>query len=158
MTAYYFLTDTWDWWKHGFTENAAFPFGMDSNVYAGLDGLTHVVAAAIAGVTGSPFIGLNLLLLGSFPVVALLAFAAIRLVGLSGPLSVVLASAFTFIPFHFGRGIGHIHLGMMFGLVTGVILALLIGSGRLASWFDSPTRRQFWGRLALIFGLVITTS
>ena len=158
MTAYYFLTDTWDWWRHGFTADVAFPFGMDSNVYAGLDGLTHVVAAFISWVAGNAFVGLNLLLLLSFPIVALLAYAAVRLVGLTGPLAAVLATSFTFIPFHFGRGIGHVHLGMMFGLVTGVLVALLIGSGRLTDWFQGFSGKRSWGRLLLVVGLVLVTS
>jgi len=158
MTAYYFLTETWDWWRHGFTTLVAFPYGMDSNVYAGLDGLTHVVASILSQIFGSVFIGLNLLLLLSFPVVAVLAYASIRLTGLTGPLAVALASSFTFIPFHFGRGIGHVHLGMMFGLASGVLLALLVGSGRLGFWFTGTTssRRIPYGIILAL--LVIITS
>ena len=158
MTAYYFLADSWEWWRHGFSSAVAFPFGMDSNVNSHLDGLTYAAAAPIAFAAGNPFVGLNLLLLLSFPSVAFLAYSAIRLMGLTGPLAVALAASFTFIPFHFGRGIGHVHLGMMFGLLTGILLALLIGSGRLQRWFQSFGLRQSWRPLLVVTGLVLITS
>jgi phosphoglycerol transferase len=155
MTFYYFYSSVWEGWKHGFAESVAFPFGMDPNSFAGLDALPHVYAQAVNAAGGNPFIGLNSLLLLSFPIVAVGAWSALRLVGLRGPLAVALASAYTFIPFHFGRGIGHLHLGLLIGVTAGINLALIVGSGRLMFWCQSYTgwrrTRYILGVIALIF-------
>lgn len=52
-------------------------------------------------ISGNPYLGINLLLVLSFPLVGALAYISIRLIGLRGPLAVALALTFTFIPFHF---------------------------------------------------------
>lgn len=158
MTAHYFIASTWEWWKHGFTYTFAFPFGLDTNLSVGLDGLSHFMVHLLNLATGSPFAGLNLMLLLSFPFVAALAYAAMRLVGLHGPLAVALGVSYTFIPFHFGRGIGHILLGLLIGVATGTLLAVLIGSGRLAYWMRSPSTRARLGYGILTALLVVTTA
>lgn len=157
MTAYYFVESTWEWWRHGFTTDVAFPEGMDSNIYAGLDGLTHVLAHALSLVSGNAFVGLNLVLLLSFPGVALLAYAGMRLVGLGNPIAVALGSAFTFIPFHFGRGLSHVHLGFLIGATTGVVLALIVGSGRLTWWMEHGGRTR-WAYVGVTSLLVVATA
>lgn len=174
MTYFYFMGWTWEFTSHAQTNTVNYPFGIDPNAFAGLDGLIYLVASFFTWLTGNPYLGLNLILLASFPLVATMAYAAIRLVGLIGPLAVVLANAFTFIPFHFGRGIGHLPLGLMLGLTSGMILALLIGSGRISSWFlPSPGRSRLpftlvsalliivtaWtGLYFAFFGLVLVTA
>lgn len=158
MTYFYFMAWTWDVVSHAPTSAVGYPFGLNPNAFAGLDGLLNLVAKALSALFGNPYIGLNLLLLLSFPLVAVLAYMAIRLVGLTGPLAVALANAFTFIPFHFGRGIGHLPLGLMIGLTTGVLLALMIGSGRLLAWSSSTNSPRKIRCLLGVALLVITTA
>lgn len=158
MTYFYFMSWTWELFRHASTNSVSFPFGIDPNAFSGLDGLIYFLSKPISVLLGNPYVGLNLLLLASFPVVALLAFAAIRLVGLSGPLAAILANAFSFIPFHFGRGIGHLPLGMMLGLTTGVLLALLVGAGRLQGWFTTSSIRSKILPGLLTLGLIVVTA
>jgi len=64
-----------------------------------LDITQNIFASVVSGLSGNPYLGINLLLVLSFPLVALLAYFSIRLTGLRGPLAIALATAFTFIPF-----------------------------------------------------------
>ncbi|MBT5183182.1 MAG: hypothetical protein HOL91_06775, partial [Actinobacteria bacterium] len=116
-----------NWGLFGFTTGNRFgyPLGMNQNLFPSIDITQNSFAALIGWITGNPFIGINLLLFLSFPLVAVLAYCSIRLTGLRGPLAVALAVAFTMIPFHFARGLGHISLATMYGAVTAVILAQL---------------------------------
>lgn len=158
MTQIYLQNSLWEGWKYGFTTQYGFPYGMEANAFAGLDILPNVFAHTVNSLTGNAFIGMNLLLFLSFPITAMLTYVAIRLVGLSGPLAIALAVTFTFIPFHFGRGLGHAYLALLISLVTGVILALLVGSGRIHEWADEPSRRLRIGRLLVLGALLIVTA
>jgi hypothetical protein len=157
MTQYYFAADLWQGLSSAATEDFGFPNGMDPTVYSGLDVIQYDFARIVNLLSGSPFVGLNLLLVISFPLVAVLAYAAIRLVGLRGPLAVALGTAFTFIPFHFGRGIGHVDLATLFGAVAGLILVLLIGSGRI-QWWAAQSRGWVQIRYVALVGLLVVTS
>ena len=158
MTYYYFMGSVWQFILHAPTQSVAFPFGMDPNAFSAVDGLIFLMAGAISAVFGNPFVGLNTLLLLSFPIVAVMAYCAIRLTGLSGPIAIALANAFTFIPYHFGRGIGHLTLGLMLGLASGVLLALLIGSGRMSEWFHLPSTSFRIQAAVVISVLVMITA
>jgi len=158
MTYFYFMSSTWRLVAHAPTPLVAAPFGMDPNAFAGLDGLIYASAHLISSLAGNPFLGLNFLLLASFPLVALLAYCCVYLTGLKGPLAVALATAFTFIPFHFGRGIGHLPLALMLGLTTGVLLALLVGSNRLNWWLANSTGWDRTLKMVAVGLLIITTA
>ena len=69
--------------------------------------------------------------LDSFPLVAVLAYLCIRMTGLKGPLAIALAVAFTFIPFHWGRSLGHTYLATLYSAVIGLALVLMVISGPL---------------------------
>ena len=127
-----------------FTNSTTFgyPLGMNSNLFPSIDITQNTFAQLVNTISGNPYLGINLLLVLSFPLVGALAYISIRLTGLRGPLAVALAISFTFIPFHFARGIGHIYLGVLYSAVTAVILAQLIGSGRVNRWLKRDASRS----------------
>ncbi|MDO8733483.1 MAG: hypothetical protein Q7L55_13075 [Actinomycetota bacterium] len=155
MTATYINGETWNWWHYAVENHYGFPYGMNLNYFPGLDITQNTFAQIVTLITGQPFIGINLLLILSFPIVAVMAYAAIRLMGLRGPLAIALAVAFTFIPWHWGRALGHLYLATLYGAVVGVILALLVGSGRLQLWLSCEDKRRRRWYFALTAFLVV---
>ena len=158
MTATYINAETWGWWHYTVANHYGFPYGMNLNYFPGLDITENTFARLVTIITGQPFIGINLLLIISFPLVAVMAYAAIRLMGLRGPLAIALGVAFTFIPWHWGRALGHLYLATLYGAVAGMILALLVGSGRLQQWCACEDRRRRRWYFALIALLVIVAA
>jgi phosphoglycerol transferase len=135
------------------TTRVGFPGGMNLNLFPGVDITQNSFAAAVTLLSGSPFLGINLLLILSFPLTAALASLALRLVGLRGLWAIALAVSYSMIPYHFGRALGHAYLSTMYAAVTGVILAILIGTGR---W--SAVRRGSFGVWAGLGALVLVTA
>ncbi len=155
--------NTENWGLFGFTtgNHFGYPLGMNLNLFPSIDITQNSFAALVGWITGNPFMGINLLLFLSFPLVAVLAYCSIRLTGLRGPLAVALAVAFTMIPFHFARGLGHTSLATMYGAVTAVILAQLIGSGRIKEMLSPNKEGATKARItnyAILAALVITTA
>jgi hypothetical protein len=119
-----------------------YPLGMNSNLFPSIDITQNTFAQMVNTISGNPYLGINLLLVLSFPLVGALAYISIRLTNLRGPLAIALATSFTLIPFHFSRGIGHTYLGVLYSAVTAVILAQLIGSGRVNQWLTRDASRS----------------
>ena len=158
MTATYVNAEAWNWWSYGVTTHFGFPYGMNLNYFPGLDITQNTFSHLISVLTGQPYIGINVLLIVSFPLVAVMAYAAIRLMGLKSYLAIALAVSFTFIPWHWGRALGHLYLATLYGAVAGVILALLVGSGRLQGWLKTEDKKQRRKYIALIVVLVLTAT
>ncbi|MDP2014994.1 MAG: hypothetical protein Q8L05_12275 [Actinomycetota bacterium] len=158
MTATYINAETWNWWHYAVDTHYGFPYGMNLNYFPGLDITQNTFAQIVTMITGQPFIGINLLLILTFPIVAVMAYCAIRLMGLRGPLAIALGVAFTFIPWHWGRALGHLYLATLYGAVAGVILALLVGSGRLQLWLTCEDKRRRRWYFALIALLVVLAA
>ena len=138
------------------TTQLGFPIGMDLNLAPNLDLTENWGAWVINTLFGTTFAGLNVVLIGSFPLVAALAVVAVRLAGLRGPLAVAVAVAYTFIPYHWGRGLGHTYLATLVSAVLGVILVLLIGSGRLRRALSDDQQRLRWWRVgALVIAIIV---
>jgi len=74
----------------------------------------------------------------------------LRLVGSKGFIAITLAIAFAFIPYHWGRGLGHLYLALTYSVVTGMILVLLIGTGRFTRMIEGKKKLQLAGVAALI--------
>jgi hypothetical protein len=158
MLSTYVNSVNWDWWHYAVTTTYGFPEGMNLAYFPGVDVTENLFAQIVNAITGSPYVGINLLLVLSFPLVAALTYLAIRIVGLQGPLAIVLAASFSLIPYHFGRGLGHMYLATMYAGVTGVILALLIGTGQLQHRYAAASKRgRIWLTIA-IAALVIVTA
>lgn len=138
-----------------------YPFGMNSNLFPSIDITQNSFAHLVSMIFANPYLGINLLLVLSFPLVGSLAYISIRLTGLRGPLAIALAISFTMIPFHFSRGIGHIYLGVLYSAVTAVILAQLIGSGRVNNWLTRDpvrSRRNTVSKRVALVVLVLVTA
>ena len=134
MLSTYVNVDNWGWLGYSGENHFGYPLGMDLNLFPSLDVTQNIFAKIVSSLSGNPYVGINLLLVLSFPLVAVLAYISIRLTSLRGPLAIALATSFTFIPFHFARGLGHTYLATLYGAVAAVILAQLIGTGRLRKW------------------------
>jgi hypothetical protein len=160
MLATYVNVDNWGWFEYTANNHYGYPFGINTNLFPNIDITQNVIAKLLTLITGSPFAGINLLLVLSFPIIGALAYVSIRLTGLKGPLAVTLATAFTMIPFHFGRGLGHTYLAVFYGAVTAVILAQLIGTGRLARMLNpqSNTKKTFIFNIFAVVLLVVSTA
>ena len=133
LIAHYMTVNTWTPLGFPASTNFGYPGGIDWAYIPTIDVTQNAFAWLVQLITGSPYAGLNLLLVLSFPLVAALAVIAFRLVGARGPLAIALAVAFTFIPYHFDRGLSHMYLATLYAGVTGVILAIWIGTGRTAT-------------------------
>jgi phosphoglycerol transferase len=155
MLSTYVNIDTWRGFAFASSTHYGYPFGMDLNLFPTIDITQNTFASAVLLLSGSPFLGMNLLLVLSFPIVAVLAYFTIQLVGLRGPLAIALAISFTMIPYHFGRGLGHVYLATLYAAVTGVALALMIGNGQLTRWLQGPRKVPVIVMLAV---LVVVTA
>ena len=158
MLSTYVNAANWGWLSLEQTTQFGYPLGMDLNLFPTLDITQNTFAAAVNTMTGNPFIGINLLLALSFPLVAALAYVSIRLTGLRGPLAIALAVAFSIIPYHFGRGLGHTYLATLYAAVTGVILAQLIGMGRIQPLLTEGTRARRIRNAVLLGILILITA
>lgn len=158
MYATYVNADSFGGFGYATTTQFGFPLGMNLNYSPNLDLTENAFGRLVDLVSGSPFTGINVLLFVSFPLTAVLAYLMLRLVGGRGPLAIALASAFSLIPFHFGRGLGHTYLATMYSAVTALTIALVIGLGLLPRIARHPRRsRRVLGWTA-VAGLVVLTS
>lgn len=161
MLSSYVNANQWNWLWFSNSTSFGYPLGMNSNLFPSIDITQNTFAQLVNTISGNPYLGINLLLVLSFPLVGALAYISIRLIGLRGPLAVALALTFTFIPFHFSRGIGHTYLGVLYSAVTAVILAQLIGSGRVNQWLKrdaSRTRKNTVLKRGVLAVLVLVTA
>lgn len=142
MLSTYVNAEMWQGFSYRVTDQMGFPLGMDLNAFPGIDITENLFAQLVTNLTGQPFIGINLLIIVSFPIVAALAYVAIRLTGLDGPLAMAFAVAFSLIPYHWGRALGHVYLSTLYSAVTGMILVLLIGSGWLPALVARGPRKR----------------
>lgn len=158
MLATYMNAESYGGFGYAVTTQAGFPLGMNLNYAPNLDHTQNAFAKLVDILSGSPFLGINLLLFLSFPLTAVLAYLLLRLVSRGGPVAIALATAFSLIPYHFGRGLGHTYLATMYSGVTAALLAFVIGLG-VIPWLRRLDRRSH--RVAgwlLIAGLVVITA
>ncbi len=146
----YVAADNWGFLTSSPTTHYGFPLGMNLNLVPGIDITENLFATTINSMSGNPYFGINLLLFISFPIAAVLAVVALRLVGSKGFIAITLAIAFAFIPYHWGRGLGHLYLALTYSVVTGMILVLLIGTGRFTRMIEQGKKLQLAGVGALV--------
>ena len=115
---------------------------MTLNYFPGIDITENTFAWLVNGVAGTTFLGINLLVVLSFPLVAALAYLVIRMTGLTRPLAIALAVAFAVIPFHWGRALGHTYLSTLYSAVVGLALVLLVSSGTFERLVREGSRRR----------------
>ena len=142
MLATYVNADNWGGAAYSTTTQYGFPLGMNLNYSPNIDITENTFARLVNLVSGSSFLGINLLLFLSFPLVAALAYLLLRLVSRGGPVAIALAVAFSLIPYHFGRGLGHTYLATLYGGVSGMLLVFVIGLGLLPGLLGPQASRS----------------
>ena len=130
MLSTYVNADVWQWFRYEVTDQYGFPLGMNLNYFPGIDITENIFAQIVTSITGQPFIGINVLVMLTFPLVAFLAYFLFRMTGLTGALAIAGAIVFSLLPYHFGRALGHTYLSTLYSAVTGMAFVLLVGSGR----------------------------
>ncbi|MBI1352145.1 MAG: hypothetical protein GC156_13645 [Actinomycetales bacterium] len=158
MLSTYVNTHAWSGFGYATTTQFGFPLGMNLNYFPGIDITENTFAWLVNSVAGTEFLGLNLLVLLTFPLVGALAYLVIRMTGLQGPIAIAFAVAFALIPFHWGRALGHTYLSTLYSAVVGIALVLLIGSGTLEHWWRTTTGARRWGRIAVLAVMVVTIA
>lgn len=152
LLSHYVDVSLWGGFGYQTSNHYGFPLGINKNLFPSVDITQNTIAHTVSALFGDPFIGLNVLALLSFPLTALAALVAFRLVRLTGWWAIALSVSYTFLPYHWGRLLGHTYLGTMYAAATGVILALIIGQGRLS---NGRLRSAIWWITAF---LVIVTA
>ncbi len=152
MLSTYVNSVNWGGFAYTVTTQFGFPLGMNLNYFPGIDITENTFALVVNTIAGTTFLGINLLILLSFPLVAALAYLVIRLTGMQGPVAIALAVAFTFIPFHWGRALGHTYLSTLYSAVIGLALVLLVGSGLFERLLRTGSRRR---RIAFVVAVVV---
>jgi hypothetical protein len=147
MLSTYVNAQVWTGFSYGETTQFGFPLGMNLNYFPGIDITENTFAMVADAITGGTFLGINLLVLLSFPLVAALAYLVIRMTGLQGPLAIALAVAFAVIPFHWGRALGHTYLSTLYSAVVGLALVLLIATGTFERLWRG---RSGWPRIGML--------
>lgn len=98
------------WWSAPNPSLGA-PLGQDLRDFPlGPDHLHVVLLKGLVELLGDPFAAVNAYYLLGYPLVALSAWAALRLIGISRPVAVVVALLFAFLPYHGGKGPEHLFL------------------------------------------------
>jgi hypothetical protein len=155
MLSTYVNTVNWGGFGYRETTQFGYPLGMNLNMFPNTDVTENWFASIVNAITGSPFLGINLLVIVSVPLVAALAYLTIRITGLRGPVAIALAVAYALIPFHWGRALGHTYLSTMYSAVLGIALVLLIGSGKLEDLLRERGRRRTWTIIAVAAMVVV---
>jgi len=158
MLSSYVNANQWNGIAFGETTQFGYPLGMNLNLFPSIDISQNLFAHFASVLTGNAFLGINLLIFISFPLVAALTYLSIRLAGLRGVLAITLAIAFTIIPFHFDRALGHPYLASLYSAVGAVILAQLIGTNQISKWFSKDPSRRYLTRRIFVVLLVILTA
>jgi len=162
MLSTYVNADVWQGFRYGVTDQFGFPLGMNLNYFPGIDITENTFAQVVTMLTGRPFLGINILVVLTFPLVAFLAYFLFRMTGLTGALAIASAVVFSLLPYHFGRSLGHTYLATLYSAVTGMAFVLLVGSGRfeqIVRKLRSPgTNRstRFWILAVFTVMIVIT--
>jgi hypothetical protein len=116
----------------GYSENPSLgaPFGQELHDLAlGTDQLNLALMELIGSVFSDAGEVLNLFYLLSFPLVALAAYLAFRLLGVSPWVATVCAALYALLPFHFVRGPGHLFLSSYYAVPLGAYLVLAVATG-----------------------------
>ncbi len=163
MLATYVNAEVWQGFRYRVTDQFGFPLGMNLNYFPGIDITENTFAQLLTMLTGRPFLGINLLIMVTFPLVAFLAYYLFRMTGLHGPLAIAAAVVFSLLPYHFGRSLGHTYLATLYSAVTGMAFVLLVGSGRFEQIIrklrkPSTTRRTKVLTLGVFAVMIIITA
>jgi phosphoglycerol transferase len=131
------------WYQHNPSLGA--PLGQtlyDFPVISG-DNLQILLIKALGIFTSDSALVMNLFFLLTFPLAALTAFASARLLGLTRPAAVVLATLFALLPYHFIRGEFHVFIGAYYAVPISAYLAITAMAGRgIFGWWPRERLRR----------------
>ena len=98
MLSTYVNAEVWQGFRYRVTDQFGFPLGMNLNYFPGIDITENTFAQLVTDLTGQPFVGLNVLVMLTFPLVAFLAYFLFRMTGLTGALAITGAAVFSLLP------------------------------------------------------------
>lgn len=158
----YINAEMWQGLRYRVSDQFGFPLGMNLNYFPSIDITENTFAQLITNISGQPFVGINLLIIFSFPATAFASYFLVRMTGIGSVMSITGALIITFLPFHFGRALGHTYLSTMYSLITGLIIVLLIGSGRLNTLFINVRKKDAMkssvAKIGILVILVVVTA
>src|SRR5205085_1170895 len=105
------------------------PTGLDMHDFPLVDNLHFLIIKLIGLAGASAALTLNLYYLLGFPLATLSALFVMRRVGVSVPIGLVASLLFTFLPYHFERGIWHLFLSAYYLVPLMVLVVVRIGQG-----------------------------
>lgn len=136
-------------WYQG-TASLGAPFGQDLTAYPSSVGDTwHMVALKLLSTFLTPAATVNVFFILGFPLIAAVAYGALRLLGVSRPFSCALGAVYAILPYHFLRGESHLLLSAYFAVPVACVLAVSLYNGHLTAW-ASPRHlpKTAWATLA----------
>jgi hypothetical protein len=124
-------------------ESLGAPLGQELyDLVLGTEQLNLALVDLIALMFPDPGEIVNLFYLLSFPLVALSAYLAMRLLAVSPPVATVCAVLYALLPFHFVRGPGHLFLAAYYAVPLGAYLVLAAATGAQLFAKRGSERRQ----------------
>jgi phosphoglycerol transferase len=149
LYAAYALTGRHNFCNLGDGPQYGYPAGMSPGYFPSSDLLITIPANLVSCVFQNTFIGLNLLWILSFPVVAFVSSWVFHQIQITRYVSFVCSLGITFLPYHWQR-IGHVYLATMYATILGLGLVFWIAGqvDRKTLNFDilgaRKKRRLFW--------------
>lgn len=125
----------------------------------------HLIAVKVIGLFTDQWpVALNVYFLIGFPLAAISAVWFLRVVGVSRPLTIVLATLFAIAPYHYSRGEAHLYLASYYPIPLALVILLWVLRGERI-WTRRAGVTGWWGVVTgrgaatvLIVGLLGTAS
>jgi hypothetical protein len=131
------------------------PTGLFFNDYPNSDMMYWVLVRVLSLFTSNWALLFNLFILLGFPLTMLASLYVLRRLRFSTPTSIVVSLLYTFLPYHWARGAGHMFLAVYFVVPLIVMVAVWIGSGDI-TFFASKAEPK-GKRTSVEKGKIITT-
>lgn len=138
------IADT-GWYLHNDFVGA--PFGLDSHDLPMSEGLNLIILKLLAKFLNST-IALNLFFIATFPLIAITSFFVFRCLKISSAISIVASLLYTFLPYHFLRGLDHLFLAAYYMVPLITLITLSVWSNKLPLVTKIPNHlSEFKGKL-----------
>jgi phosphoglycerol transferase len=132
------------------TPDLGAPFGQDLTAYPSSVGdFWHMATLKVLSLFMTPAGTVNVFFIGCFAVIAVVAYACLRLLSVSRPFAAVLGAVYTFLPYHFLRGEYHLLLSAYYAVPIAVVLGVGLYNGRLTLRANPKTMTRLgWAAVA----------
>lgn len=125
-------------WVQGLIENGWYlrhprlgaPGELDLAAFPMADGMHFAILKVITFLVPRPGIACNLYYLLTYPLATLAALFALRRLGVTGAAALVCSLLFSFLPYHYLRGTGHLFLAAYYHVPLLVLLAIRVYEGQ----------------------------